>query len=87
MMYSYKMYYLRKDVRTGKLEILHETKAFKIALKNKVYNLFLESVQNLDEQELAIFYEDDPFFNKIKARKKSSQDMVRLLLNDTSIIL
>lgn len=71
------MYYVRKDVKTGKLNILHESKAFKIALKNKVHNLFLESIQNLDEQELAIFYEDDPFFNKIKSRKKSSHDMVR----------
>lgn len=62
---------MRRNLKTGKLYTLFTTKKFKIALKNKVYNFFMDSVQNLADQDLALYYEDDPFFAKINLKKMS----------------
>jgi len=62
---------MRKNMRTGQLHTLYTTKKFKIALKNRIYNLFLDSMNDLTSQELAIIYENDPFFSKISCQKMS----------------
>ena len=72
--------------------MLTTTKKFKIALKNKIYNLFINTADmHLHNQELALIYEDDPIFDKFKAsdlfKKHKKFPNTVLLLNDTVILL
>jgi len=75
-------------MKTGQLHTLYATKKFKVALKNRIYNLFLDSIHDLTSQELAIIYEDDPFFSKISCQKMSKshrKNMSMIPLSDTVI--
>ena len=81
------MRYFRVQPETQMLLTLNNTKQFKIALKNKIYNLFIESANmNLSNQELALIYEDDPVFHKFKTSnllKKHRKCPTSVLSNDT----
>jgi len=57
------MHYYRKSTQKNKIVSLSKTSKFKLSLKNKLHNLFLNSI-NFAGEELTILYESDPFFNK-----------------------
>ena len=77
---------MRRNNQTDEVEVLSSTKKFKVALKNKIHNLYLDSILDNNNQGLAVYYEDDHFFDKISQKKtpKTHRKNVSMFpLNDT----
>lgn len=54
---------MRKSTAKSTVNNLYQTKRFKLSYKNKMHNLFLNSINPLNE-EFSVIYETDPLFNR-----------------------
>lgn len=54
---------MRKNVKRNIVNSFFQTKKFKLSFKNKMHNLFLNSINPLNE-EFTIIYENDPLFDR-----------------------